>query len=202
VLFSVSVGMLFDPASIAHQPWSMAAMLLIIVVGKSLAAFLIVLAFRHPLTISASLAQVGEFSFILGEFGVNLNLLPSGGRDLILAGAIISILLNPLMFVIADRLSRSLKSRLGTAVAATPSAPPSPVSTTALTNHTIIVGYGRVGRIIGTALRERSERFLVIETSDPLISGLREASRASRPTSPRCQSKEPNNRAGPFRRRS
>jgi monovalent cation:H+ antiporter-2, CPA2 family len=179
VLFFVSVGMLFDPASIAHQPWSMAAMLLIIVVGKSLAAFLIVLAFRHPiataLTISASLAQVGEFSFILGEFGVNLNLLPSAGRDLILAGAIISILLNPLMFVIADRLSQSLESRLGTVAAATPSAPPSPVSTTALTNHTIIVGYGRVGRIIGTALRERSERFLVIETSDSLISDLREA---------------------------
>jgi monovalent cation:H+ antiporter-2, CPA2 family len=179
VLFFVSVGMLFDPASIARQPWPMAAMLLIIVVGKSLAAFLIVLAFRHPiataLTISASLAQVGEFSFILGEFGVNLNLLPSEGRDLILAGAIISILLNPPMFAIADWLSEHLESRLGPVVATTPSASPSPVSTTALTDHTILVGYGRVGRIIGTALRERSERFLVIETSDPLISDLREA---------------------------
>jgi monovalent cation:H+ antiporter-2, CPA2 family len=179
VLFFVSVGMLFDPGSIVRQPWPMAAMLFIIVVGKSVAAFLIVLAFRHPiataLTISASLAQVGEFSFILGEFGVNLNLLPPEGRDLILAGAIISILLNPLMFAIADRLSQRLESRLGPIVAATPSAPPSPVSTTALTDHTILVGYGRVGRIIGTALRERNERFLVIETSDSVISDLRKA---------------------------
>jgi monovalent cation:H+ antiporter-2, CPA2 family len=116
VLFFVSVGMLFDPASIVRQPWPMAGVLLIIVVGKSLAAFLIVLAFRYPiataLTISASLAQVGEFSFTLGEFGVNLNLLPSEGRDLILAGAIISILFNPLLFAIADRLSLRLESVL------------------------------------------------------------------------------------------
>jgi monovalent cation:H+ antiporter-2, CPA2 family len=92
VLFFVSVGMLFDPATVVREPWPIAATLFIIVVGKSVAAFLIVLAFRHPvataLTISASLAQVGEFSFILAEFGVNLNLLPSQGRDLILAGAI------------------------------------------------------------------------------------------------------------------
>jgi monovalent cation:H+ antiporter-2, CPA2 family len=179
VLFFVSVGMLFDPASIVRQPWPTAAMLLIIIVGKSLAAFLIVLAFRHPiataLTISASLAQIGEFSFILGEFGVNLNLLPSEGRDLILAGAIISILLNPLMFAIADRLSQRLESDLGPVVAATPGVPPSPVSTTALTDHTVLVGYGRVGRIIGNVLRERNERFLVIETSDALITDLRKA---------------------------
>jgi monovalent cation:H+ antiporter-2, CPA2 family len=178
VLFFVSVGMLFDPASIVRQPWSMAGILLI-VVGKSLAAFLIVLAFRYPiataLTISASLAQVGEFSFILGEFGVNLNLLPSEGRDLILAGAIISILLNPLMFAIADRLSLPLESCLGPVVAAMASAPPSPVRITALTDHTILVGYGRVGGIIGTALRKGNERFLVIEISDALISDLREA---------------------------
>src|SRR5215470_13673128 len=157
----------------------MLATLLIIVVGKSIAAFLIVLAFRHPiataLTISASLAQIGEFSFILAEFGVNLNLLPSDGRDLILAGAILSILLNPLMFAIADRLSERIESRPGAVAAATPSAPPSPATTTALTDHTILVGYGRVGRIIGTALRERNERFLVIETSDPLVTELREA---------------------------
>jgi len=179
VLFFVSVGMLFDPASLIRQPWPMVATLFIIVVGKSVAAFLIMLAFRHPiataLTISASLAQVGEFSFILAEFGVNLNLLPPQGRDLILAGAILSILLNPLMFAIADRLSQRIESRPGPAAAATPTGPPSPPATTALTDHTILVGYGRVGSIIGTALRERNERFLVIETSDPLVSALREA---------------------------
>jgi monovalent cation:H+ antiporter-2, CPA2 family len=177
VLFFVSVGMLFDPATVIREPWPMAATLLIIVAGKSAAAFVIVLAFRHPiataLTISASLAQVGEFSFILAEFGVSLNLLPSQGRDLILAGAILSILLNPLMFAIVDRLSQHIENRLGPVVATTPTGPPPPADTTAMTDHTILVGYGRVGRIIGTALRERKERFLVIEASDPLVAELR-----------------------------
>jgi monovalent cation:H+ antiporter-2, CPA2 family len=179
VLFFVSVGMLFDPATILREPWPVAATLLIIVVGKSVAAFLIVLAFRHPvataLTISASLAQVGEFSFILAEFGVNLNLLLSQGRDLILAGAILSILLNPLMFAIAAQLSRRIGTRLAPVAPAGPRAPSALTASTALTGHTILIGYGRVGRIIGIALRERKERFLVIETSDPLIAELQEA---------------------------
>ena len=177
VLFFVSVGMLFDPSSVIRQPWPMVATLLIIVVGKSIAAFLIVLAFRHPiataLTISASLAQVGEFSFILAEFGVNLKLLPPQGRDLILAGAILSILLNPLMFGIADRLGERIEKRLGPI--APPTAPPSPPDTTTLTDHIILVGYGRVGRIVGTALRERKERFVVIEASNPLLAELRQS---------------------------
>jgi monovalent cation:H+ antiporter-2, CPA2 family len=179
VLFFVSVGMLFDPATIVREPWPVAATLLIIVLGKSVAAFLIVLAFRHPvataLTISASLAQVGEFSFILAEFGVNLNLLPSQGRDLILAGAILSILLNPLMFAIAARLSQRIGNRLAPVALTRPPASSALTGSTALTEHTVLVGYGRVGSIIGTALRERKERFLVIETSDPLIAELREA---------------------------
>jgi monovalent cation:H+ antiporter-2, CPA2 family len=179
VLFFVSVGMLFDPTTIVREPWPVAATLLIIVFGKSVAAFLIVLAFRHPvataLTISASLAQVGEFSFILAELGVNLNLLPSQGRDLILAGAILSILVNPLMFAIAARLSQRIGNRLAPVAPTRPPALSALTASTALTEHTILVGYGRVGRIIGTALRERKERFLVIETSAPLIAELREA---------------------------
>ncbi len=178
VLFFVSVGMLFDPSSVIRQPWPMVATLFIIVVGKSLAAFLIVLAFRHPiataLTISASLAQVGEFSFILAEFGVNLKLLPSQGRDLILAGAILSILLNPLMFVIVDQLNERMEGGLDRVATARPTAPPLLPDTTALTDHTILVGYGRVGRIVGTALRERKERFVVVEASDPLVDELRQ----------------------------
>ena len=176
VLFFVSVGMLFDPSSVISQPWPIVATLFIIVVGKSAAAFLIVLAFRHPiataLTISASLAQVGEFSFILADFGINLKLLPSQGRDLILAGAILSIFLNPLMFAIADRLGERIEKRLGPI--APPTAPPSPPVTTTLTDHIILVGYGRVGRIVGTALRERKERFVVIEASEPLLTELRQ----------------------------
>ena len=95
----------------------MLATLFIIVIGKSVAAFLIVIAFRYPiataLMISASLAQIGEFSFILAELGVGLNLLPEQGRDLILAGAILSIVLNPLMFAGVDRLKPWLEKRAG-----------------------------------------------------------------------------------------
>ncbi|MBP0650184.1 cation:proton antiporter, partial [Mycobacterium tuberculosis] len=98
VLFFVSVGMLFDPAIVVERPVAVLATVGIIVIGKSVAAFLIVLAFRRPvgtaLTIAASLAQIGEFSFILAELGVGLALLPAEGRDLILAGAILSIIAN------------------------------------------------------------------------------------------------------------
>ncbi len=107
VLFFVSVGMLFNPAIMIQAPLELAATLGIILFGKSLAAFLIVRAYRRPvgtaLTISASLAQIGEFSFILAGLGVGLGLLPEKGRDLILAGAILSIFLNPLIFSLVDR---------------------------------------------------------------------------------------------------
>ncbi|OLP43400.1 cation:proton antiporter [Rhizobium oryziradicis] len=121
VLFFVSVGMLFDPAIIVSEPWLILGTIFIIVVGKSLAAFLIVLAFRKTvstaLTISASLAQIGEFSFILAELGVGLKILPEEGRDLILAGAIISIVLNPVMFFVCDRIKDWLEVRLNAAPA-------------------------------------------------------------------------------------
>ena len=102
VLFFVSVGMLFDPHVLVRQPLQVAAVVAIIVIGKSLAAFLLVLASRYPLntalTVSASLAQIGEFSFILAGLGVSLGLLPMEGQSLILGGALISMALNPLVF--------------------------------------------------------------------------------------------------------
>ena len=107
VLFFVSVGMLFDPRILVEQPLPVLATFLTITVGKSVASFLIVRAFGHPnstaLTISASLAQIGEFSFILAGLGVGLKLLPPEGRDLVLAGAILSIIANPLLFVVLGR---------------------------------------------------------------------------------------------------
>jgi CPA2 family monovalent cation:H+ antiporter-2 len=116
VLFFVSVGMLFDPNIILSNPLPVLATVFIILIGKSLAAFLIVLAFRMTvptaLTISASLAQIGEFSFILAELGVGLKLLPEEGRDLILAGAIISIILNPVMFYLGEKLIPRLEAKL------------------------------------------------------------------------------------------
>ncbi|MCM2475718.1 sodium:proton antiporter [Rhizobium sp. CG5] len=116
VLFFVSVGMLFDPAIVLTNPLPILGTVFIIVVGKSIAAFVIVRIFGKSvstaLTISASLGQIGEFSFILAELGVGLNLLPQEGRDLILAGAIISIMLNPVLFYLCDRLAPKLEARL------------------------------------------------------------------------------------------
>jgi CPA2 family monovalent cation:H+ antiporter-2 len=190
VLFFVSVGMLFDPMSLMQEPWLLLATLFIIIIGKSLAAFLIVIAFRHPLgtalTISASLAQIGEFSFILAELGVKLNLLPTAGRDLILAGAILSIMLNPLIFAAADWLSPRLNGLLsrgaepsspGTQMeqAAAPSESSKLPDVTHLTGHTILVGYGRVGSIVADALKKSDQPFLVIEDEEDVLAKLRES---------------------------
>lgn len=185
VLFFVSVGMLFDPSILVREPGPVLATVAIIVVGKSIAALAIVLLFRHPLstalTISASLAQIGEFSFILAGLGVGLNLLPPVGRDLILAGALLSILVNPLLFVALDRLvaprlqARERRTAAATVPtdqpAASPPAPELPV--TSLTGHTVLVGYGRVGSLIGQALKERGEPFLVIEEREGTAERLR-----------------------------
>ena len=112
VLFFVSVGMLFDPSVVLERPLELLGVLFVIVVGKSLAAFAIVLAFGYPvrtaLTISASLAQIGEFSFILAGLGVALGLLPPEGRDLILAGALLSITFNPFAFGMIEPMTRWL----------------------------------------------------------------------------------------------
>jgi len=185
VLFFVSVGMLFNPVSLIDNTWPILATLLIIVLGKSIAAFLIVVVFRYPvgtaLIISASLAQIGEFSFILAELGVGLNLLPEEGRDLILAGAILSILLNPLAFALADRLQKRAEARAPAAspVDATSSksdgaaVPEDMPERTALNDHTILVGCGRVGGLITQALKDADLPFLVIEDAEKSVAKLR-----------------------------
>jgi CPA2 family monovalent cation:H+ antiporter-2 len=191
VLFFVAIGMLFNPLSLIENPLPIVATLFIILIGKSVAAFLIVLAFRHPiataLTISASLAQIGEFSFILAELGVRLGLLPDEGRDLILAGAILSICLNPLTFAAVDWLTRHLERRRSaeaptTEPAASPVGAPAaeppehgPPTMTELCDHIVLVGYGRVGSLVGQFLKARGEPFLVIEAADRVVPMLREA---------------------------
>jgi CPA2 family monovalent cation:H+ antiporter-2 len=156
VLFFVSVGMLFNPSVVIEQPLPLLATVAIIVVGKSAAAFVIVRAFGHShqkaLTIAASLAQIGEFSFILAALGVSLNLLPPEGRDLILAGAIISIFLNPFLFsaIVARRQDGADESEQT----------PPPVTSTV---PVLVVGYGRVGRLIAHDLKAAGQPFLVIE---------------------------------------
>jgi CPA2 family monovalent cation:H+ antiporter-2 len=179
VLFFVSVGMLFDPTILLREPWAVLGVVFIILVGKSLAAFLIVLAFRHPvgtaLTISASLAQIGEFSFILANLGVELDLLPERGRALILAGAILSIMANPFFFVALDRLGAWLERRRRPAAAEATSAvaEPEEMRVTGLKDHAVLIGYGRVGSVVGEALQARGQPLYVIEESSKVIDQLR-----------------------------
>jgi CPA2 family monovalent cation:H+ antiporter-2 len=184
VLFFVSVGMLFDPTIVVRDAGPVIATLLIIVLGKSVAAFVIVRLFGHPnstaLTISASLAQIGEFSFILIGLGVSLALLPERGRDLVLAGAILSIMLNPLLFVALDWLlarsdaKRETKPETPAEVAADENPTREEIPRTALTNHVVLVGYGRVGKVVAAALRQAAVPFLVIENDEGAVATLRE----------------------------
>jgi CPA2 family monovalent cation:H+ antiporter-2 len=163
VLFFVSVGMLFDPHILLEHPWQVLATFLTITVGKSLAAFVIVRAFGHPtgiaLTISTSLAQIGEFSFILAGLGVSLAILPETGRDLILAGALLSIIANPLLFTWLDRWQA--RQAVEAPVTVEPELPPGP--SLDLADHAIVIGYGRVGSALAAVLRERGVPVLVID---------------------------------------
>lgn len=186
VLFFVSVGMLFNPMVLIEQPLAVLATVFIIVIGKSLAAFLIVRAFRYPvdtaLLISASLAQIGEFSFILITLGLSLNLIPETARDLVLAGALISITINPAMFVVAQRLrARRLarETEVQTAPApSTASTTDEPTDTPRLVSerdHVIIVGHGRVGRRVADALKAQNTPLTVIESDLGRVDAIRAA---------------------------
>lgn len=176
VLFFVSVGMLVDPRIVIEHPLPLLGTLVVVLLGKSVAAYLLVRLFGHErltaLTISASLAQIGEFSFILAALGIDLGLMPPMGRDLILAAAIFSILINPFFFIALDRFGPRLAAAGAApeAAAATRHIPP-----TALRDHTVLVGYGRVGRLVGEGLVAAGAPLLVIEDSDDAVDHLRAA---------------------------
>ncbi|ACA12275.1 Kef family K(+) transporter [Xylella fastidiosa subsp. multiplex] len=163
VLFFVAVGMLFNPAILIEHPFQVLATFLTITIGKSAAAFLIVRAFGHPtstaLTISTSLAQIGEFSFILAGLGIQLAILPETGRDLILAGALLSIIANPFLFTWLDRWQAQQTAEETTLVE--PELPPGPSPD--LYNHAIVIGYGRVGSMLAQLLQSRHVPLLVID---------------------------------------
>jgi CPA2 family monovalent cation:H+ antiporter-2 len=156
VLFFVSVGMLFNPAVLVEQPLPLVATVLIIVLGKSVAAYLIVRALKHShriaITAAASLAQIGEFSFILASLGTNLEILPAAGRDLILAGALLSIFVNPFLFnwFVPKRQEKTDPVE-------------APADTGDLYDHVVLIGYGRVGKLIARDLLARNRRFILIE---------------------------------------
>jgi len=165
VLFFVSIGMLFNPQILLVHPWVVLAACFIIIVGKSLAAFFIVRAFGRPpktaLTIATSLAQIGEFSFILAGLGVSLGLLSTEARDILLAAAIVSILINPLLFAALDRW-------VARHDADTPDDHPD------MAGHTVLVGYGRVGRRVLAELQASGTRTLLIESDEDAVRDLRE----------------------------
>ncbi len=210
VLFFVSVGMLFDPSIIVTNPLPVLATVFIIVIGKSVAALAIVLLARRPLatalTISASLAQIGEFSFILASMGVALAILPNEGKDLILAGALISIVLNPVVFWGIDRAKPYLEARVAqrratraggevervdppvtsedAAAAAVAAEPRQAVTETAgesddrpeasiQTGHTVVVGFGRVGRVVGEGIHAAGAPLVVIEDTEHSVASAR-----------------------------
>jgi monovalent cation:H+ antiporter-2, CPA2 family len=181
VLFFVSVGMLVDPMIVVRDWAAVIGVLLIIVIGKSLAAYAIVRMFRYShgtaLTISASLAQIGEFSFILAGLGVSLKLLPEQGRDLILAGAILSIVLNPVLFALLDGIlaKESASADAADAAAAKDAdGPREPLRATALTGHFVLVGHGRVGSYISEALAKSGLPLLVIDSEAKNVALARE----------------------------
>jgi CPA2 family monovalent cation:H+ antiporter-2 len=162
VLFFVSVGMLFDPAVVVEQPWTLLATVAIIVFGKSVAAFAIVRAFGYrsdtALTISASLAQIGEFSFILAGLGTGLGILPEEGRDLILAGAILSIFLNPFVFTAVAGRTAAIGKAAEVAAEETERE-----RERDRREHTILVGYGRVGTLVAAGARKDGRALVIVE---------------------------------------
>lgn len=182
VLFFVSVGMLFVPSILLEQPLHVLGVVAIIIFGKSVAAFALVLAFRYPLntalTVSASLAQIGEFSFILAGLGLALGLLPPEGMSLVLAGALISIALNPLLFGTIEPIRRwtlrysDLARRLerrGDPFAELPMS----TERRYLEGQVVLVGHGRVGRRIATALDAHGIPYVVAEQNRELVEILR-----------------------------
>jgi K+:H+ antiporter len=181
VLFFVSVGMLVDPSIVLKDPLALLLTLLIVVLGKSVAAFAIVRAFGHSkstaLTISASLAQIGEFSFILATLGVALRLLPERAQDLILATAIVSILLNPALFAALDRFLAKRDVAPQRTEPPQPDETPArePIPQTALRNHVVLIGHGRVGRIVAGGLKTRQVPLLLIESDDGNVASLQAA---------------------------
>jgi CPA2 family monovalent cation:H+ antiporter-2 len=183
VLFFVSVGMLFDPQVLVDEPLRVLAVVAVIVLGKSIAAFALVLLFRYPLNtalmVSASLAQIGEFSFILAGLGVALGVLPQEAQSLILAGAILSIAANPLVFQVIEpaqtwirkrsKLARDLERRTDPLAEL-----PMTVDSSHVTGHVVVVGHGRVGRRIVQSMQARGVRFVVADQNREVVEWLRE----------------------------
>ena len=188
VLFFVSVGMLFEPGILMKQPFLVLGVVAIIILGKSIAAFGLVLAFRYPLntalTVSVSLAQIGEFSFILAGLGLSLGILPADGMSLVLAGALISIALNPVLFAAVEPVRRWILQRSDLARRLEQRTDPYaelPVSTDDkyLQGQVVLVGYGRLGKRIAGALDAHGIPYVMAEQNRELVEDLRKKGMAA-----------------------
>ena len=181
VLFFVSVGMLFDPEVLVAEPRPILGALLLVLIGNPCIAFIAVRilggATEAAVLVAVGLAQIGEFSFILADLGVGLGILSERARHLILATAIVSILVNPIVLALPGWIGARWRRP------AMPSAAPASVATateealprTDLSRHAVLVGYGRVGQLVGPALRERGWPVLVIEDATDAVEQLRAA---------------------------
>lgn len=182
VIFFVGVGMMFDPMILVDKPLHLLAVLAIIILGKSLVAFGLVMLFRYPLhtalTVAASLAQIGEFSFILAGLGVSLGLLPQEGMSLVLAGAIISIAFNPVAFALVEPLRNLIKKRWKYARVLDAKSDPLSVmpdeeESKYLRGHMVLVGYNKVCEHIAKDLSERKVPFVIVEKDRNIVEDLR-----------------------------
>ncbi|TCH65026.1 cation:proton antiporter [Acinetobacter sp. ANC 4862] len=183
ILFFVSVGMLFDPRILIEQPFHVLAVVGIIMIGKTIAAMALVLFFRYPintaLTVGASLAQIGEFSFILATLGLSLNLLSIEGQNLILAGALISITLNSFVFSAIEPVQNWIRERSHLARLLERSGDPlsmlpDEVSQEYLRDQVVIVGHGEVGRRITKTLMAQDIKVVIAEENREIVESLRE----------------------------
>jgi len=183
VLFFVSVGMLFDPAIFVREPWPVIGVVFIVAVAKPAAAFLAMRLFRYPLgtslDVAASRTQIGEFSFILAGLGVSLGVLPEAGRDLVLAGAMLSIIATPALFMALDRARTryaSISDTLAEGASNQASVAADAVherAAAAMTDHAVVIGCGRVGSVVCDALLRDNEPFVVIEERRDFVDRLR-----------------------------
>jgi CPA2 family monovalent cation:H+ antiporter-2 len=182
VLFFVSVGMLFDPRMLVDEPLRLLAVLGVVLVGKSAAAMFIVRAFHYPLNtalvVSAGLAQVGEFSFILAGLGLSLGLIPPEAQSLVIAAAVVTIAINPFLFDAIEPVRKWIVERSPRArEVARPADPlaelPATVDPAHVTGHVVIVGHGRVGRRIAEDLAARGIAIVVVEENREAVERLR-----------------------------
>ena len=182
ILFFVSVGMLFDPSILIEEPLRILAVIAIIMVGKTLAAIALVLFFRYPintaLTVGASLAQIGEFSFILATLGLSLGLLTPDAQNLILAGALFSITLNSFVFSAIEPVQRWIRERSHLARLLERSADPlamlpDEVDQAYLRDQVVIIGYGGVGRRITENLIQQNIKVVIAEENREIVEKLR-----------------------------